>query len=548
MINTHLCPCCSQPLLRHISFKRRYWFCVHCYQEMPDIEDLVETGLPAQHWIDNKIIACRHPEDGLQEKQKLCSDIKTNKELQRLDLSDKLAQVANRLRFQAYIDQEWRHMAWQQAPLSLILGDLDCFKAYNDTYGRQAGDNCLQQVAQAVVCAVNSPVDIVPRYGGEEFVVILPNTKAEDAVQIAEEIRGAIKALKIAHINSQPSHYLTLSLGVASIIPSNEYSGRMLINAADQALCQAKAQGRDRVILYEDLLRQTKVVEHKEMLALQPSQASTPVLQSGDNGGDTKTDLLMSYVAYYVSRGKSVLSPSSGSIRFEGSVYQYWGYHQDFQDFWRQLASRRDFSDLHIEGDLYSFGRFLSGNCTVGECARCNLPIPMTDGSAPDIPNCTLCNDFWRSQSRLDDPKSQECEDASISQIVAIGGTPSNRENLQEWFSLNGVNVTFVSKPEDIGFQPLPATVDLVLIHGEISQAQGNAWAQQLSHYPQFQGVPIIALSTKAGHGLPWMERTLEVRDYVLTPYNGDHLAQHLRQVVKPVVSNNTADLHWFPK
>lgn len=174
---------------------------------------------------------------------------KANLELQSLASLDSLTQVANRRSFEECLNQEWRRMAREKAPLSLILCDVDFFKTYNDTYGHQAGDICLQQVAKVIKSAVKRPADLVARYGGEEFVVILPHTRAEGAVYVAEQIRAAVKALKIAHTNSQIGKYVTLSLGVASSVPSHKSSPATLIAAADQALYQAKAQGRDRVIL-----------------------------------------------------------------------------------------------------------------------------------------------------------------------------------------------------------------------------------------------------------------------------------------------------------
>lgn len=174
-----------------------------------------------------------------------------NLELHSLAFSDRLTQLANRRCFDKYLDQEWRRMAREKAPLSLIVCDVDFFKLYNDTYGHQAGDSCLQQVAKAIKNAVKRPADLVARYGGEEFVVILSNTSANGAVHVAEKIRVAVKALKIAHANPQIGNYVTLSLGVASIVPSQKSWPATLIAAADQALYQAKAQGRDRVIFYQ---------------------------------------------------------------------------------------------------------------------------------------------------------------------------------------------------------------------------------------------------------------------------------------------------------
>ena len=539
----HLCPCCSQPLLRHISCQRVYWFCSQCHQEMPDLKNLAQTQLQLvpQHWASQHTSSRKPLKKGFQQSEKLFF-MEDNKDLQRLAFSDSLTKVANRLRFQAYLEQQWRMMAHEQAPLSLIIGDFDFFKAYNDYYGRQEGDKCLQLVAQAIVSVVKRSADLVPRYGGEEFVVILPQTKAEGAYQVAQEIISKIKSLKIPHLYSQISPYLSLSLGVASIIPSDEYSADLLISAADQALHQAKAQGRDRIILHENLLQQINILLPEPTLAL-PSSC-------GENKEtSTKSDQLMSYVAYYLSRGKSILSPMKGVISFEGLVYEYWGYQKKFEDFWQQLQQRRDFYDLHIDGDLYSFGQFLGGRCTVGECARCNLPIPQSIGGVLDTSNCTLCVEPWLSNLPVYDPESPNLEEEyHHSRMIAIGTPPADYKTLEELFFVNGIDMTFVSTPEDLLRQSLPGTVDLVMILAEVSEAEGKAWAQELKGYEQFSDVPIVALSSNAGHGLPWMERSLEIADYVLTPHNGDRLAYYLRQVLQPQSNVSTTELHWFPR
>lgn len=171
-----------------------------------------------------------------------------NQELQRLASLDGLTQLANRRRFDEYLKQEWRRQAREQAPLSLLLCDIDCFKIYNDTYGHQAGDVCLRQVAGAIRLAVRRPADLVARYGGEEFAVILPNTPADGALFIAESIRSLVKDLEIVHVRSPINPYVTLSVGVASLVPTPKSSPAQLIAAADEALYQAKMQGRDRVV------------------------------------------------------------------------------------------------------------------------------------------------------------------------------------------------------------------------------------------------------------------------------------------------------------
>lgn len=171
-----------------------------------------------------------------------------NQELQSLASLDELTRIANRRCFDKYLEREWLRLAREQAPLSLILCDIDYFKLYNDSYGHQVGDECLQRVAQAIKSALQRSTDLVARYGGEEFVVILPHTTVDGAIHVAEKIRAAVKAMDIVHVQSSVSKYVTLSLGAACVVPECDSSPSILIVTADRALYQAKAQGRDRVI------------------------------------------------------------------------------------------------------------------------------------------------------------------------------------------------------------------------------------------------------------------------------------------------------------
>jgi two-component system, cell cycle response regulator len=161
---------------------------------------------------------------------------------------DSLTQISNRRRFDEYINQEWSRCAREREYLSLILCDVDYFKAYNDTYGHQAGDNCLYEVAQGIEKAVKRPADVAFRYGGEEFAVILPHTEGQGAIKVAEEIHEQIKNLQILHAASEVDNIVSLSLGVSSIIPSTQTSPHILISVADDALYDAKLKGRNRVI------------------------------------------------------------------------------------------------------------------------------------------------------------------------------------------------------------------------------------------------------------------------------------------------------------
>jgi two-component system cell cycle response regulator len=177
---------------------------------------------------------------------------KVNSELQRLATLDSLTQVANRHRFDRYLDSEWRRLQRDKAHLALILCDVDRFKAYNDTYGHLAGDDCLIRVAQAMTRTCQRPADLVTRYGGEEFAIILPNTDCAGARQVAQQLQQEVQRLQIPHRASGIGDFLTLSMGIACVIPQADISPQELIGKADRALYQAKAKGRDRIVCFQE--------------------------------------------------------------------------------------------------------------------------------------------------------------------------------------------------------------------------------------------------------------------------------------------------------
>jgi diguanylate cyclase (GGDEF)-like protein len=172
---------------------------------------------------------------------------KRKEELEHLAEVDSLTQIGNRRCFDERLQWEWQRSLHQNQPLSLILFDVDYFKPYNDSFGHQVGDECLRKIAAMAKHAVNRPDDVVCRYGGEEFAVILPNTNIQGAMLIAERTRQAVHHLKIPHPRSEVSPIVTISQGVATTIPQSESQAEVLLAQADRALYTAKQQGRDRI-------------------------------------------------------------------------------------------------------------------------------------------------------------------------------------------------------------------------------------------------------------------------------------------------------------
>ncbi|NJL91630.1 MAG: diguanylate cyclase [Coleofasciculaceae cyanobacterium SM2_1_6] len=172
-----------------------------------------------------------------------------NQELEHLAKTDGLTQVMNRHFFQLHLEEVWQEALQNRLPVSLILCDVDFFKLYNDTYGHLAGDLCLQKVAKAMREAASmEPKAIVARYGGEEFVVILPYVQIDRATQVAENMRSTVSHLKLPHSASKVANHVTLSIGVATLIPQANLAARELIAQADQHLYHAKASGRNQVV------------------------------------------------------------------------------------------------------------------------------------------------------------------------------------------------------------------------------------------------------------------------------------------------------------
>ncbi|MCB1954426.1 MAG: diguanylate cyclase [Rhodocyclaceae bacterium] len=173
-------------------------------------------------------------------------------QLARLARTDGLTGVANRRHFDEALDSEWLRARRHARPLSLILVDVDHFKRYNDHYGHAEGDVCLKRVAGALDTCIRRPGDVLARFGGEEFVALLPDTPEEAAVAIAEHMRDAVCQLQIDHADSSACRHVTISIGIATHVPLTDARAIDLVAAADQCLYGAKRGGRNRVVAGQD--------------------------------------------------------------------------------------------------------------------------------------------------------------------------------------------------------------------------------------------------------------------------------------------------------
>lgn len=189
--------------------------------------------------------------------QKLESDAT---ESRRLAGVDSLTRLANRRLFDETLGKEWARAARAKQPLAVIIADIDRFKLHNDTYGHQAGDECIRQVAAVLKRTLRRPADLAARYGGEEFGVILPGADIAGAHAVAERMRLQVEGLKLPHVNNVVGHDVTISLGVAIMVPDARVSSSVLVAAADEALYKAKAVGRNQVIVADTANRESETI------------------------------------------------------------------------------------------------------------------------------------------------------------------------------------------------------------------------------------------------------------------------------------------------
>jgi diguanylate cyclase (GGDEF)-like protein len=167
--------------------------------------------------------------------------------LKLLSSMDGLTGLANRHAGDEFLSREWFRAIRENQIFSIVMIDIDYFKLFNDTYGHLEGDECLKGIAAALRKGLRRPADLLVRYGGEEFMVLLPDTEAEGAISVANAMKEAVAALKLRHETSSVAPHVTVSIGVASMLPSEGTAVESLIASADKALYRAKQEGRNRI-------------------------------------------------------------------------------------------------------------------------------------------------------------------------------------------------------------------------------------------------------------------------------------------------------------
>ena len=168
------------------------------------------------------------------------------REIELLSLTDPLTGLPNRRQFEQVIAREWLHAVREKTPLTLMIVDVDWFKRYNDFYGHQAGDRCLIAISEALQKGLKRATDLVARIGGEEFVVVLPQTTGAGAKAAAQRVLDIVRGLHLRHEAGGPSKIVTISVGVKSGVPTSSDTIDEWLTQADQVLYRAKQQGRDR--------------------------------------------------------------------------------------------------------------------------------------------------------------------------------------------------------------------------------------------------------------------------------------------------------------
>jgi CheY-like chemotaxis protein len=259
------------------------------------------------------------------------------------------------------------------------------------------------------------------------------------------------------------------------------------------------------------------------------SEQTAYLTEGGQIYPEAEEMILLSYVAHFLSRGKVVFSNIHGRLPYRGRIYKRVGYDPLFLEFWLQLHRRKDFAQLYLEGDIYSFGQFFNGSFEVGECVRCNIQIPIPWGMHHYGGGCHLC-DKQPTYKMLN--------------LLAVGTVPANHSLLQKLFALRGFKVTFLAHPLQVTAEILAAGIDLILLCDEVEEKMGQFWLELLYIHEELVDVPIAALSHQAGVGNWAEESPLEIS--LERDIGGESLAASLHYLAYQR-DQVRSTLYWLP-
>ncbi|HEY9639208.1 MAG TPA: ATP-binding protein [Coleofasciculaceae cyanobacterium] len=585
------CPYCSYPLLLHSSAGQPYWFCCRCHQDVPygidriPTLDPLEASSPTQHLPSrtdhNLELAAELIQPKQADLQLEFAKLNQLKEDFLNTTSHELRTPLSNMRLAIHMLNALLH---QEGILAAEPAETGTNPARISDYLKVLNDECEQEIS-----LINDLLSLQQLEAGTQpllpMQLLLQDWMLLMVAPFAEPMFNHQQQLRIDIPSNLPPLTTDFTLlnrllselmhnackftpqGEQITITASALAGRIqiqVINSGVEIPESELTQVFDKFyrIPTEDPWKHKGTglgLTLAKALAGYLGGAIWAELQSGqtcftvelpcqESQGITHKDILMSYAAYYLSRGKTILSPRQGILPFEGEVYQYYGYHRDFLEFWQRLSQRHDFPELYLQGDDHAFHQFLEGSCTVTECARCRLPIPTETGHVYSTPSCLLCHDPVTPENTQRDLSKQRFDgDTGMTQVLAIGVQCHADSRLEALLTANGFEVTFISNPQAITLSALPPSVDLVLINADMSESVAQDLAKKLGCYPHLQGVQIVALTSQNRFSLPWTERKLGIEDYLLLPLGGDRLAQHLHQAASHSSTDSLSQLHWFP-
>ncbi|MFO8038571.1 MAG: GAF domain-containing protein [Sodalinema sp.] len=539
-MSNFLCPCCSYPLLGYVRHGTLRWFCPRCHQEMPygtvETTHLSQASVLENHQlqpvgeepvspsrqvmapVESKPMAMAKPISERFSDQFPALLHETVEGVRKILRADRVILCRTTRKWEATVVAE-SHAPGRSSMLKCRLGRF---------FGTEEILQFQEGKLQAIADLNSMDLDRCPTKILECFFEV--SAKLVVPVRL-EEMQGLS---------------LWGLLAVHQCYTARSWSQREIDTTLLLAQQLARSLERDRryceLQAAHEALRETAFIHQEQLFRplakpdLEPQETSNISRSPSPAVTASPEELLKSYVAYYLSRGKGIMSPHQGSLGFPGAVYGYEGYRFEFENFWRRLQERSDFRRLYLMGDMRCFENFLEGSYTVLECQRCHLPIPSRYGRVYEGPECTLCDDCptkWADSERSN----------GTTRVLAVGEAPLQLRETQRLFRQNRYEVQFVETPEEALSQSLGTSLDVVTLQGDLSEAQGRCWASQLREDSRFAKLPILGLSDRAGYGLPWMGHPLELQHYLLPPLSGEHLVRYLRRR-----REQTPLLYWFPR